>query len=143
NAPELYKYMLNWFTDEYINPKYMGQDAVFVHLFNKYHSKGLSPWLNDKQMEVITRRAYMQMANLIGEQAAPLEFADSTGKIKSLYEVKADYTLVVFWDPNCGHCKQELPRIDSIYQAEWKQRNVKIYAVLTEPHFKEWVNYVK
>ena len=31
-APEMYKFLLNWLTDEYINPKYMGQDAVFVHL---------------------------------------------------------------------------------------------------------------
>lgn len=62
SAPEMYKFLLNWSTDEYINPKYMGQDAVFVHLFEKYHSKGLTPWLNEKQMETISRRAYMQMA---------------------------------------------------------------------------------
>src|SRR6476661_3959158 len=42
SAPEMYKFLLNWLTDEYINPKYMGQDAIFVHLFEKYHSKGLS-----------------------------------------------------------------------------------------------------
>ncbi|MDQ6722755.1 MAG: DUF5106 domain-containing protein, partial [Thermoproteota archaeon] len=39
---EMYKFLLNWLTDEYIYPKYMGQDAVFVHLFEKYHSKGIS-----------------------------------------------------------------------------------------------------
>ena len=143
SAPELYKFMLNWLTDEYINPKYMGQDAVFVHLFNKYHSKGLSPWLNEKQMEIITRRAYMQMSNLIGEQAANLSLLDSTGKIKSLYDLKADYTVVIFWDPNCGHCKEELPRIDSVYRASWKAKGLKIYTVLTENHIPQWVNYIK
>ena len=25
----------------------MGQDAVFVHLLKKYHSKGLTKWLNE------------------------------------------------------------------------------------------------
>lgn len=143
SAPELYKFMLNWLTDEYINPKYMGQDAIFVHLFNKYHSKGLSPWLNEKQMEVITRRAYMQMSNLIGEPAANLSLLDSTGKVKSLYDLKAAYTVVIFWDPNCGHCKEELPRIDSIYRASWKAKGLKIYAVLTENHIPQWVNYIK
>ncbi|MCY7290542.1 MAG: DUF5106 domain-containing protein, partial [Ferruginibacter sp.] len=64
--PEMYKFLLNWFTDEYISPKYMGQDAVFVHLYEQYHSKGITTWLNDKQHEVITRRAFMVMANLIG-----------------------------------------------------------------------------
>ncbi len=143
SAPEMYKYLLNWITDEYLNPKYMGQDAIFVHLFEKYHSKGLSPWLNEKQMETITRRAYMQMSNLIGEKAANLELIDGAGKPAPLYNVNADYTVVVFWDPTCGHCKEELPKIDSIYRASWKDKNVKIYAVLTENHVPEWNTYIK
>ncbi len=143
SSPEMYKFLLNWFTDEYINPKYMGQDAVFVHLFEKYHSKGLSTWLNEKQMETITRRAYMQMSNLIGEKAANLEMVDSTGKPTALYDLSADYTLVIFWDPTCGHCKEELPRIDSIYRASWKKKGLKIYAVLTEDKKKDWVQYIK
>ncbi|MGC4100918.1 redoxin domain-containing protein [Ferruginibacter sp.] len=145
--PEMYKFLLNWFTDEYINPKYMGQDAVFVHLFEKYHSKGVSSWLNEKQMETISRRAYMLMANLIGEKAANLEMIDSAGKSAALYDLAADYTIVCFWDPNCGHCKEEVPRLDSIYQASWKSHGVKIYAVLTpddkENSKPEWVKFIK
>ncbi len=143
SSPEMYKFLLNWFTDEYINPKYMGQDAIFVHLFEKYHSKGLTSWLNEKQMETISRRAYMQMSNLIGVKAANLEMIDSTGKPTSLYNLNAEYTLVVFWDPNCGHCKEELPRIDSIYRASWKKQGLKIYAVLSENENKAaWAKYV-
>ncbi len=142
SAPEMYKFLLNWFTDEYINPKYMGQDAVFVHLFEKYHSKGVSNWLNEKQMEVITRRAYMQMSNLIGVKAANLEMLDTAGKPNSLYDLEAKFTIVVFWDPTCGHCKEEIPRIDSIYRASWKNKQVKIYAVLTENQKPEWIKYI-
>ena len=120
----------------------MGQDAVFVHLFNNYHSKGLSSWLNEKQMETITRRAYMQMSNLIGEKAANLEMLDTAGRLAPLYNVKAPYTVVVFWDPTCGHCKEELPRIDSVYRASWKASNVKIYAVLAEDQKPEWLKYI-
>ncbi len=144
SCPEMYKFMLNWFTDEYIQPKYMGQDAIFVHLFEKYHSKGLSSWLNEKQMETISRRAYMQMSNLIGVKAADLEMVDSIGKSMNLYNLNADYTMVIFWDPTCGHCKEEVPRIDSIYRASWKAHGVKIYSVLSDNEkYKEWVNYVK
>ncbi len=143
-CPEMYKFLLNWLTDEYINPKYMGQDAVFVHLFNKYHSKGVSNWLNEKQLETISRRAYMQMSNLLGEKAADLEMIDSTGKSVNLYSLNANFVLVAFWDPTCGHCKEEIPRIDSIYQASWKAKGVKIFAVLSEPDKKnEWIQYTK
>ena len=142
--PEMYKFLLNWFTDEYINPKYMGQDAVFVHLYEKYHSKGITTWLNEKQHEAITRRAFMVMANLIGEKAANLDFVDVNGKSTPLYNVDAAYTVVVFWDPTCGHCKQELPRVDSMYRASWQQKNVKIYAVLSEAEKLkgEWISYI-
>ena len=142
--PEMYKFLLNWFTDEYISPKYMGQDAVFVHLYEQYHSKGITTWLNEKQHEAITRRAFMVMANLIGEKAADLEFVNTADKPTSLYNVEADYTVVVFWDPSCGHCKEEIPRIDSIYRANWQKKNVKIYAVLSEAEKLkgEWITYI-
>ncbi|MEP7110386.1 MAG: redoxin domain-containing protein [Ferruginibacter sp.] len=147
SSPEVYKFLLNWLTDEYINPKYMGQDAVFVHLFEKYHSKGLTGWLNEKQMETISRRAYMLMANLIGLKAADLEMLDTTGKPSPLYRVEADYTVVCFWDPTCGHCKEEMPRLDSIYQASWKKHGVKIYGVLSadskENLKPEWLKYIR
>jgi thiol-disulfide isomerase/thioredoxin len=147
SSPEMYKFLLNWLTDEFINPKYMGQDAVFVHLFEKYHSKGLSNWLNTKQMEAISRRAYMLMANLIGEKAADLDMLNTEDKATSLYSLNADYTVIIFWDPNCGHCKEEVPRLDSIYRASWKKHNVKIFAVLA-PDGKtsvkpEWLTFIK
>ncbi len=143
NAPEMYKFLLNWLTDEYINPKYMGQDAVFVHLFNKYHSKGMSPWLNEKQMETISRRAYMQMANLLGEKAADLNMVDTAGKPTSLYSLQADYTVVIFWDPSCGHCKEEVPKIDSVYKASWKKKNVKVFGVLSEnDKVSDWIKFI-
>lgn len=145
-APEMYKLLLNWVTDEYISPKYMGQDAVFVHLFEKYHSKGLSPWLNEKQMETISRRAYMLMANLIGIKAADLNMLSPDDKPVSLYGLNADYSIVCFWDPFCGHCKEEIPRLDSIYRANWKAHGVKIFAVLTPEKDKkvkeEWIKFI-
>ena len=144
SSPEMYKFLLNWLTDEYIYPKYMGQDAVFVHLFEKYHSKGVSSWLNEKQMKTISDRAYMLMSNLIGEQAADLQMVDSNGISKPLYNVKADYIVLCFWDPTCGHCRTQVPRLDSIYNAKWEKENVKMYGVLTETkNFQQWKDFMK
>jgi hypothetical protein len=142
NSQEMYKFLLNWLTDEYINPKYMGEDAVFVHLYNNYHSKGLSPWLTQKQDSIISRRALMLMSNLIGEPAADLHMLDTAGKATALYDVNADYTLICFWDPSCGHCQKIIPQIDSIYNASWKKHNLKVFAVLTEDHVPEWKKYI-
>ena len=121
----------------------MGQDAVFVHLFEKYHSKGLTSWLNEKQLSAISNRAYMVMSNLIGEKAADLEMVDSTGKPTPLYSVNAAYTVVCFWDPTCSHCREEVPKLDSLYEAKWKKQGVKIYGVLSENEKTKWLQFIK
>lgn len=144
SEPEMFKFLLNWFTDEYINPKYMGQDKVFVHLFEKYHSKGVSDWLNEKQQTAISNRAYMVMSNLIGEKAANLEMTSTKETPVSLYGTEANYTVVVFWDPTCGHCRTEMPQIDSLYKNKWKNEGVKIFAVLTDHDQKaKWQDFIK
>jgi peroxiredoxin len=121
----------------------MGQDAIFVHLFEKYHSKGISTWLNEKQLTTISNRAYMLMSNLIGEKAADLDMVDSTGRASTLYQVKADYTILCFWDPTCGHCREEIPRLDSFYQVRWKKAGVKIYGVLSENEKAKWLEFIQ
>ncbi|MCW3108103.1 MAG: thiol:disulfide interchange protein TlpA, partial [Segetibacter sp.] len=126
---EMFKYLLGKFTDKYINPEYMGQEKVFLFLFDKYYSKGDTAWLNEKQRKFIFDRAYSLMANQLGEQAPDLVMVDTSGKPVSLYGIKAPYTFVTFWDPNCGHCKETVPRIDSIYRAKWKGLGVKIVGV--------------
>lgn len=144
SSPEMYKFLLNWLTDEYINPRYMGQDAVFEHLFEKYHSKGVSNWLNEKQMTAISNRAYMLMSNLIGEQAANLEMTDTAEIPSSLYNINSNFIVICFWDPTCSHCRIEVPRLDSIYNAKWKNEGVKMFGVLSEskekPKWKEFIN---
>jgi thiol-disulfide isomerase/thioredoxin len=60
-----------------------------------------------------------------------------------LYDVKAEYTVVCFWDPTCSHCREEIPRLDSLYQAKWKKQGVKIYAVLSENEKTKWVEFIK
>ncbi|GHS95338.1 hypothetical protein FACS1894207_4540 [Bacteroidia bacterium] len=126
---EIYPYLLTKFTNKYLNPEYMGQDKVFLFLYENFYAKGDTVILNAESKKMITDRAYSMMANQIGAQAPELNLTDTLGKNISLYSLKAPFTVVVFWDPTCGHCKEELPRIDSIYKARWKAMGVKLYSV--------------
>lgn len=142
NQP-MYQFLINWLTDEYYQPKIMGQDKVFVHLFEKYHSQGISTWLSDEQHKAISDRAYMVMSNLIGEPAAPLTMTDLNGKVTQLYNIRSPFIVISFWDPTCGHCQKEMPLLDSIYQAKWKKEGIKIFGVLTDYHTKDqWVKFI-
>lgn len=140
---EMFKYVLWWLTNTYETSPYMGMDAVFVHLVEKYYVAGDATWLTDDQKSKIISRAYTIAPNLIGQPAAPLELQDSTGKPVSLYNVKGKYTVLVFWDPTCSHCKVEIPRIDSAYNAIWKKQGIAVVGVKTEGTKEEWVSFIK
>lgn len=142
-SKEMFKYLLVHFVQKYINPEYMGQDAVFVHLFEKYINTGQADFFTPQYKEFATKRAYSLMANLIGQPAANLEMTDSTGKPTPLYSIASTYTIVCFWDPGCSHCKEVVPKVDSFYKAKWKQSGVKVYAVKTDGSREDWLKFIK
>lgn len=140
---KMFEYLLAKFTDKYINPEIMGQDKVFLFLFNNFYSKGDTTWLNAKQKKYIFDRAYSIIANQLGEAAPPLNLVDSTGREVSLYNVTAPFTFVIFWDPLCSHCKEQVPELDSLYETKWKSLGVKIFAVNTNENVKpDWEKFI-
>jgi hypothetical protein len=140
---EMFKYLLVHFVQKYINPDYMGQDAVFVHLFEKYINTGQADFFTEKYRKYVDDRAYSLMANLIGQPAPELTMTDTLGKTRSLYEVKADFTLICFWDPTCSHCKETVPKVDSIYQAKWKNEGVQVVGVMVDGGQDNWRKFIR
>lgn len=140
---EIYPYLLTKFTNKYMNPEFMGQDKVFVYLFENFYAKGDTMILNPASRKTVTERAYSLMANQLGKPAPVLNLTDTTGKIVSLYGLKSAFTVVAFWDPNCGHCKEEMPRLDSFYRSKWKALGVAIYAVnIYENEVPAWKKFI-
>lgn len=140
---EMYKYLLVHFVQKYINPEYMGQDAVFVHLFEKYINNGQADFFTEQYREHMTKRAYSLMANLIGQPAANLIMVDTLDKPLPLYNVKSDMVVVVFWDPTCSHCKEVVPKVDSIYNAKWKNLGIKLYGVMVDGGKELWTQFIR
>ncbi len=140
---DMFKFLLVYFTQKYINPEYMGQDAVFIHLFEKYINTGQADFFTEKYRKFVDDRAYSIMANLIGQPAANLEMTDTSGNVKSLYEIPANFILVCFWDPTCSHCKETIPKVDSIYQAKWKYEGLQVYAVMVDGGQENWRNFIR
>ena len=141
---EIYPFLLFKFTNKYIAPEFMGQEKVFLHLFQNFFAKGDTALLNEASKKSITERAYSMMANQLGLAAPSLIVNTPENKKVSLYDQNATYTFLAFWDPTCSHCKVEIPRLDSFYKAAWKDLNVKIFSV--NINFKElaaWKNFIQ
>ena len=141
---EMTRFLLIKFVNRYLNQKYMWEDAIFVHLFEKYFAQKEYSWLNDKGKKTITDRAYSLMANIMGSPATNIELPDTAGKKISLYDLNADYTIVAFWDPTCSHCKEVLPKLDSFYRAKWKAAGLKIFTIAkeTDGSKKDWLDFI-
>ncbi len=140
---EMFKYLLVHFVQKYINPEYMGQDAVFVHLFEKYINTGQAEFFTDKYRKYVNDRAYSLMANLIGQPAANLEMVDSLDRALPLYSIESHFIVICFWDPTCSHCKEIVPKLDSIFHAKWKAEGVKIYGVMVEGGKDNWLKFIQ
>lgn len=128
----MFKYFITKFTNDYFYPKIMGQDGVFLMLFQKYYLTNQVDWFSEQQMKDINNRGYSLMANQLGDAAADLKLLDTEDKPRNLYSLKSPFTVVCFWDPDCSHCREEVPKLDSMYQNKWKAQGVAIYAVLMD-----------
>jgi len=141
--PELFKYTLWWITRNAETSKIMGMDRVFVYLVENYFMKGDAYWLHNEALGKYYDRAAKIAPNLIGRVGAEIKMEGLDGKEYALSEVKSPYTLLIFWDPTCGHCTKEVPALDSVYRAELKSRGVKVYAVKTEGDEKLWREFIE
>lgn len=60
-----------------------------------------------------------------------------------LSDVKADYTILVFWDVDCGHCQIEIPILLEQYNDLIKEKkNVKVYSVYMQHEGEKYLKYI-
>jgi peroxiredoxin len=145
NGPksEMFKYTLWWLTRNAETSKIMGMDQVFVYLVETYYMRGDAFWLDNDALQKYFDRVRNIAPNIIGNIAPEIDMQDISGKPHKLSEVKAKYTLVVFWDPTCGHCLHEIPALDTLYRTELKAKGVKVFAVKTEGPEDKWKEVIK
>ncbi len=142
SSTEMFKFLMVHFVQKYINPEYMGQDAVFVHLFEKYINTGQADFFTQQYKDYTFKRAYSMMANLIGQPAAPLDLVDTLDKPAPLHNLKSNFVVICFWDPTCSHCKETVPKVDSIYKAKWKNEGVALYGVMVDGGKENWKKFI-
>jgi thiol-disulfide isomerase/thioredoxin len=141
---EIYPFLLFKFTNKYISPEFMGQDKVFVHIYQNFFAKGDTVLLNEASKKSIRERAYSLMANQLGLPAPILVLNDVDEKRFALHNMKATFTFIAFWDPTCSHCKVEIPILDSMYKANWINNDIKLIAVnINNKEKAAWKNFIK
>ena len=141
---ETYKYSSWVCLLKYQQPEIMGLDAVYVNLYDKYFASGeMSFWVNDKLAKNLKEFAERTRRSLIGKTAPNLIMQDLTLKPRSMYDIKSRYTILYIFDPDCGHCKEETPKLVDFYTKNKTKFNVEVYAVSADSSLAKMRDYIK
>ncbi len=139
---DMYKFTLYWITSYYEKSNYMGHDKIFVHMYDNYYKTGKAFWIDETALARFKSRAEQIRPNLIGEIGVNLNLPDVNNKYQQLYKTGTPYTILYFWDPNCGLCQKSTPKLKTFYE-KYKNRGVEVYAVCVEKEEEAWKKYVK
>ena len=141
---DVFKYLSLHFIDLYAEPKIMGMDRVFINIYNTYFKNKEYPWLQLKQKEFFKFKVASIKDNLVGDKGRNLFMLTQDQKRIDLYDIKAKYTIVAFWDPTCGHCATEIPKMHQLYETEWKQKGVVVFAVNNNTNeMAKWKEFIE
>lgn len=148
----MYRFVVNNVTTHFEKSKAMGMDKVKMHMVNTFYcapGKEGTPkahWMDEEKLKALCENTNTQLRLVQGEIPPNLILPDSTNqKWFNLYDVEAEYIILYFWDPGCGHCKTVTPQLETLYTKKFKERNIEIYSVgkATGDDFEDWKKFIK
>lgn len=141
---ETYKYLIWSCVFKYQKPAIMGLDEVYVRLYDTYFASGeMNFWINDQTKKSLKEYADKLRGSLIGKTGANLSMQDQNFQQKSLYEIKKKYTVLYIFDPDCGHCREESPKLVEFYNKNKIKFNLEVFAVSADTSMQKMKDYIK
>ncbi len=141
--PDMFKYLVHFFTFSAEKSQVMCMDKAFVNLVDNYYATGKADWLGEEQLKKVIDRAEDLRYSQCGERIPNIILPDTTQKNwVSLYDIDSKYTLVSIWESTCGHCKKEMPKLEALYE-EWHDKGLEIYAIGNDFEPEPWLEFVR
>lgn len=140
NTIEMEKYLIWYLTNRFESSNIMGLDRAFVRMAMSTYCQGKSWWVDSGTINKMCENAFRRAHTLIGETAPELELKDIKGNWVNTQKIRGPYLIMIFWDPTCGHCKEVLPKLAKIYEAN-KEKGWKVIALSSGDKKKEWEEY--
>jgi thiol-disulfide isomerase/thioredoxin/ribosomal protein S8 len=131
-------YLFNHFRESQI----MGQDAILVKLADEIYLSGKADWVSKQFLDELRKHVELLRYNLIGMKAQDLIMDSFKGVFVSLHDVNKEFTILYFWEPNCGHCKEVTPKLKEYYDKA-KNEGVEVFAVCTTTDKPAWTKYIE
>ena len=131
-------YLFNHFRESEI----MGHDAILVKLADEIYLSGKADWVSKDFKDDLRKQVDRIRPNLIGKKAQDLVMDSYKGIFVSLYDVKKEFTILYFWEPDCGHCAEATPKLKAYYD-KVKDQGVEVFSVCTTGERAKWKKYIE
>jgi thiol-disulfide isomerase/thioredoxin len=131
-------YLFNHFRESEI----MGHDAVLVKLADDIYLSGKADWVTKEFKDDLRKQIDLLRPNLIGKKAENMIMDSYKGIFVSLYDVEKDFTVLYFWEPDCGHCKEATPKLKAYYDKP-RDYSLEVFAVCTTSDKAKWTKYIE
>lgn len=135
-SKEVVGYLVWYFISEYQNPKFMGFDKVFVHLVDDYFSKEEITNTTPSILTSLQERADKLRPILLDMPAPELLLIDSLGSLVSFRGIPNEYTVLFFWDSECGICGKEITELQKTYANP--EYDIEVYAINVNGDLEKW-----
>lgn len=139
---EVKYYTIYYITKEYEQPKVMGTDGLFVHMFEKYYKTGIMTVSDSATLKSIGERVATLKPNLVGKTFVSPVVSDTLRRPINFAALKADYTVVEFYSPTCGHCRDSAPKLQQFTDA-YKGKGVAVVVIAIDQSPEDWKKFIK
>lgn len=137
---DLKSFVVWYITNQYENPKTVGTEALWVHLAEKYYLSG-QMGVSDEIKKRIGDKVATLKPLLVNKPFPGLNLTDPEGKKVSPQSLAANYTVLFFYAPTCGHCKEASPKLKAFYEKN-KEKGIQVMAISIEHDVKEWKSFI-
>jgi len=148
---DMFKFCVDNITNNANKSKIMGMDKVFVIMVDNFYckrdagGKSIAFWMKEDKLKELCENNDIQKHLVQGVRPPNVILPDTTDKVwHDFYSLKSDYTILYFWDPECGHCKKTTPKLQELYEKKLKDRNVEVFAIgkATGDDFEKWKKFI-
>jgi thiol-disulfide isomerase/thioredoxin len=140
---ETFKYLVYNCMVMYQSPEIMGLDEVFVNMNDKYFSSGqMDFWADASIKKTMKDHADKIRISMIGRTGANLIMQDQNFQPRSMYDIKNKYTILFIFDPDCGHCREETPKLVEFYNKSKSKLNFEVFAVSSDTSMMKMKKFI-
>jgi thiol-disulfide isomerase/thioredoxin len=143
-SKETKNYIIWYLTSQYERPKVLGTDGLFIHMIETYWLTGQVDNLDSATRRNVTERVAILKPLQVGKPFRMPVVSDTLARPIDLLKATAgaEYTILMFYAPHCGHCREAAPKIKKFTDSP-AGKGIKMVAIAIEDSQEDWKKYIR